>query len=473
MLTMAAPSKDLPSSPKHQHCSDSDSDDSDVAFAYMDFTGVEFDDGVSSSGKVAEDGMCTNNTKSKEDEDNALSQDNDHCEHNKGEEATISKVNDDGLDGAEQPLSDTALTNNDVNTPDGANANSNANSSSSNDYHSRRKKALSSITFPTIQIELSDIEKKMLAVEKDMLLPRFEKASTAAVSALAVEDDECIPTVTSLFDLLENGKYAEILQSDVALTIFGSNSQEQSSYSTDKKFDPNNCTMMEQMKRRILNQFPDEIAVSNCNSNTNNKTNSSIIKKCIILEIIGIASLNLFLQLNYTGPSLDRGLKPEEEEKQHPLDGINPHGMFDTLAHMDKSESISGAAEVSTSLPLASISEDDKSITSTTHVHSLKETNTTNAFHNTVLSELAVDGEWPYQVCVAPYFLLLGRTILSMLAEPTRPFTVWNDVFSSSTFSSNDEGAVEKEGIAASLGISSSNGSNFASGANHLCTAKL
>ena len=478
MLTMAAPSKDLPSSPKHQHCSDSDSDDSDVAFAYMDFTGVEFDDGVSSSGKVVEeDGMCTNNTKPKpnpsKDEDNALPKDKDDNDQVKREGATISKVNDDGLDGVVQPLSDTALTNNDVNTPDGANANSNANSSSSNDNHSLRKKALSSITFPTIQIELSDIEKKMLAVEKDMLLPRFEKASTAAVSALAVEDDECIHTVTSLFDLLENGKYAEILQSDVALTIFGSNSQEQSSYSTDKKFDPNNCSMMEQIKRRILNQFPDEIAVSNCNSNTNNKTNSSIIKKCIILEIIGIASLNLFLQLNYTGPSLDRGLKPEEEEKQHPLDGINPHGMFDTLAHMDKSESISGAAEVSTSLPLASISEDDKSITSTTHVHSLKETNTTNAFHNTVLSELAVDGEWPYQVCVAPYFLLLGRTILSMLAEPTRPFTVWNDVFSSSTFSSNDEGAVEKEGIAASLGISSSNGSNFASGANHLCTAKL
>ena len=44
MLTMAAPSKDLPSSPKHQHCSDSDSDDSDVD--YSEEEGDAVDEGI-------------------------------------------------------------------------------------------------------------------------------------------------------------------------------------------------------------------------------------------------------------------------------------------------------------------------------------------------------------------------------------------------------------------------------------------
>jgi tetratricopeptide (TPR) repeat protein len=41
-------------------------------------------------------------------------------------------------------------------------------------------------------------------------------------------------------------------------------------------------------------------------------------------------------------------------------------------------------------------------------------------YHNSLLSELAVDGEWPSQICQVPYLMLLARSILLTLSNPTR-----------------------------------------------------
>ena len=166
---------------------------------------------------------------------------------------------------------------------------------------------------------------------------------------------------------------------------------------------------------------------------------------------MGIASLNLFLQLNYTGPSMDRGLRPEEEgvggERKHPLDGINPHGMFAELAdeRHDEARKDRAGPIISMTKPLSSIAESSEGddgngaaendaaptdaeagTSSDKPIHRLRETNTTDHFHNAVLSELASDGELPFHVCVAPYLLLLARGVLSSLAGPTRPFRSWS-----------------------------------------------
>ena len=182
---------------------------------------------------------------------------------------------------------------------------------------------------------------------------------------------------------------------------------------------------------------------------------------CIELEIIGIASLDLFLQLNYTGPSMDRGLKPEEEEEaSHPLDGINPHAMFQALSNnVNEKSQHSIEPLISALAPLSSVSEEHgaPNFEKEKGIHSLKETNTTDAFHNAVLSELAIDGEWPFQVCVAPYFLLLARALLSILAEPTRPFRLWSD--KENSLNNNNVTSVASQ---TSLGINSVGGANFA-----------
>ena len=331
-----------------------------------------------------------------------------------------------------------------------------------------KEKGLSSIVFPQLEVKLSGIDKKILVLEKDQLLPRSDKDATTEVSCGVEVNDG----VKNLFTLLKDGKYAEILRSEVALEVFGSELENLNSSTDDHQ-----PTMMEQIKRKMLSYFSSEEGSST--------TSSSEVNKCIELEIIGVASLNLFLQLNYTGPSMDRGLKPEEggnETSSHPLDGINPHEMFKTLASKENelmsqntSSAVTATTLVTPAAPLTSISEDDSTTANKAEtkspeqqdVRSLKETNTTDAFHNVVLSELAVDGEWPFQVCVAPYFLLLARAILSTLAEPTRPFRNWLD----STMNSVDDATTAVGGE--SFGISTASGAKFAAAAKQISGASL
>jgi hypothetical protein len=99
--------------------------------------------------------------------------------------------------------------------------------------------------------------------------------------------------------------------------------------------------------------------------------------------------------------------------------------MFDDLVETTNDESTTGDASV----PLPAISEDGPpSSEARRSLHSLGERGTSSSsddFHNSVLAELASDGEWPFQTCQVPYFLMLSRSILGLLADPTRPFRDW------------------------------------------------
>jgi tetratricopeptide (TPR) repeat protein len=124
----------------------------------------------------------------------------------------------------------------------------------------------------------------------------------------------------------------------------------------------------------------------NCNSKVD----------CVQAEMVGIAAFNLFQQLNYTGPSLNiQDLMPD----------VNPHQCFrEKLRAVNQDEASS------------------KVITERRHTQ----------FHNSVLAELACDGQWPCQVVEGPYFLLLARCIFLTLADSTR--TDWMGVHSGDHF---------------------------------------
>jgi tetratricopeptide (TPR) repeat protein len=111
-------------------------------------------------------------------------------------------------------------------------------------------------------------------------------------------------------------------------------------------------------------------------------SSSTTVEELFQLELVGIAALQLFLQVNYTGPSLEQvavlsGERKEEDEDDF-MDIIKPY--------------LSG--EIDDSIELS------------------------RKFHNKVLGELSVDGDWPCQVCQLPYWLLVGRTLLNHVGFP-------------------------------------------------------
>lgn len=135
-------------------------------------------------------------------------------------------------------------------------------------------------------------------------------------------------------------------------------------------YDPLENTALQDLGNRLANgEYSSILQELDCNETgstvkesirswVEQRANSSL-EDCLRMELLGIASLNLFLQNNYTGPAKEDDF----------LVGINPHPVFaDKLC--------------------------DK---------------------NAILAELAVDGHWPCPICQHPYFLLLARTIFSTL----------------------------------------------------------
>lgn len=105
-------------------------------------------------------------------------------------------------------------------------------------------------------------------------------------------------------------------------------------------------------------------------------------ERLLQLQIAGIAAFNLFLQVNYTGPSLEQTARMSGDEKEEDDD-------YDDILRPSKILSTEDT-------PAVNDYDDDSA----------------RQFHNRVLAELAVDGEWPCQVCQLPYWLLVGRTLL-------------------------------------------------------------
>jgi hypothetical protein len=105
---------------------------------------------------------------------------------------------------------------------------------------------------------------------------------------------------TRVFDLaklLETGCYAQALRnSPIAIELFGVASE-----AVDK-----DATAQETLRRAV-----------------SKLTSIKSVEPSIELELIGIAALNLFLQSNYTGPSLE-----DQEETRTLVQEINPHACF-------------------------------------------------------------------------------------------------------------------------------------------------
>ena len=118
--------------------------------------------------------------------------------------------------------------------------------------------------------------------------------------------------------------------------------------------------------------------------------NCHTVLDCVQAEMVGIAAFNIFQQVNYTGPTLDI---------QAVANDVNPHPCFrKKMQAVDPDDAVSQSA------------------TEKRHTH----------YHNSVLAELACDGQWPCQVVEGPYFLLLARCIFLTLADSSR--TGWMGV---------------------------------------------
>ncbi|GKY92056.1 hypothetical protein MPSEU_000177100 [Mayamaea pseudoterrestris] len=181
--------------------------------------------------------------------------------------------------------------------------------------------------------------------------------------------DECIPSsLRVLGKMLARGDYAEALRGASARALLPSNTSIQA-----------DATVTSVMRERVTQQM--------CTS----------IIHYLELQLLGIAALNLFLQANYTGPSLS------EERHLAALADVNPHACF--FERLEAKSTSSSGEEAKT--------RDDVKMTAPK-----RNVN----YQNAVLSELVVEGEWPCQVCVHPYFLLLARSILLPLADPQKRF---------------------------------------------------
>lgn len=167
-------------------------------------------------------------------------------------------------------------------------------------------------------------------------------------------------TLRELGELLAKGRYAEILASPTATALL------------DGLALGDNDRMAEAIRRQVH---------QTCRS----------LSDALAWELVGVAALNLFLQANYTGPILD--------EASAEIQAIHPHACFRSLL-------------IETDSSSESKHEEEKRLTAS---------KSDNVLQNKVLAELAVEGEWPCQVSTTPYFLLLARSILLVLAHPTRP----------------------------------------------------
>lgn len=214
-------------------------------------------------------------------------------------------------------------------------------------------------------VSLSEEDVRALELERIMLMPGESKSLDSFLDPSTNGQEGPSPSaqwkrLVNLAQMVNEGKYIDVLKSQSAEILF-----ETETSGNKKGGDVQDNYFWNRVQQKLLKL--------------------QTVSECVEAEAIGIAAFNLFLQLNYTGPSL--------EDQEMTLDGINPHASFaDYLKPSDERTE-----------------NTDNGITTR------KDAN----YHNTVLSELAVDGTWPCQVAEAPYLLLLARSIFSNLVSIT------------------------------------------------------
>lgn len=252
-------------------------------------------------------------------------------------------------------------------------------------------------------IGLDDYDEAAIVFERRcLILDSYDPSSEDEKAVLSARADSSEKAATlvrikELAQFIANGEYVSALKSNSAHCFLGGVSCDLNSNSVAKLI----CDRV----------------TSTCTS----------VASAVEVELLGTAAFNLFLQVNYTGPSLnDRGVNPSMTDSENdPLDGINPHPQF---------RSILNAEEVSV------VEENNDSQVIDTKEKKLEENSRVNdgigtdiaietverrknvAYHNAVLSELCVDGDWPCQVCQVPYMLLLARSMILPLAHAGRKF---------------------------------------------------
>jgi tetratricopeptide (TPR) repeat protein len=323
-----------------------------------------------------------------------------------------------------------------------------------------------------------DVEAKESAAERkdkwNLDLLRWEKRT--AFSSLYHSDEPCCleepnaTRVSELCKLLYRGDYLSMIRSSLtAQEFFRFNDATNSSISLKSTND-----IVDQVPRSsaediftIIEQRIIDYVVS---PSKILDSDESIVERAFQIELLGIAALNLFMQCNYTGPSLRQERESYHStisEAQHndvnmiirPLEPyshisevnphaifrdvlmceVNPHAIFrDVLmfAHDHDKQSTNHCDDNNAAIETQQAkgkAEDTALHASQAHVH----------YQNNVLANLAVDGHWPCQVCDVPYFLLLARGIFSTLvaqqtdANVTALFSVESSVPSSSSISSS------------------------------------
>jgi len=224
-----------------------------------------------------------------------------------------------------------------------------------------------------------------LKLEQQLLFPSNDSDGVDDEAELV---DESLIRIKTLFDQIKAGRYIECLQ-DESAQLFLKDIKVSSSTTASSKFSPN-IAISQDIRSQVQNQ-------------------SKSVAACVEMEFLGIAALNLFQQISYTGPALDDNLLGKTTESKSPLESIDPHECFrlPLLHTVPRSED----GDDNNKDP-ASNKEQEMEGNLTAPKRNMQ-------YHNRVLAELAVDGEWPSQACQVPYLLLLARSILLSLADPS------------------------------------------------------
>ena len=202
---------------------------------------------------------------------------------------------------------------------------------------------------------VSPSDSKALEWEKSFAFGNFD------TDAHENENEEELRELRHVLQLLSSGDYAGVLRSETARTFL------------DGIVDEENSNLAKILRKQIF-------------------LKTHTVLSCILIELLGVAALNIFLQGNYTGPALD----DDESEEAKRLQEINPHTCFlKVLNTMSTNQSGDESEEDAVTKP-----------------------NRNTSYQNAVLGELVADGEWPVQVCHVPYFLLFSRVVLLTIAEP-------------------------------------------------------
>ena len=292
--------------------------------------------------------------------------------------------------------------------------------------------------------EALEIERQCLLLDTYDPLTTTDESNTTDIAAAAAAAAAapvsgriaCLKRVKDLACNISNGRYVDALKSESALYVLGSDDIVSASSSQP--------SIVDKIHARVL---------SNCTS----------VASAVEAELFGVAAFNLFLQINYTGPSLDdKGVTPTElpeDVAKDPLDGINPHPIF--------RESLKANEEVTTDarLPVTKSTAANVDKGAKKGEHDAADTNgganeadcievktRLNSYHNAVLAELCVDGDWPCQVCEVPYMLLLARSLLLPLADPQR--APWSHSINAiESANANEKGIVVVDALSAPCAI--------------------